>query len=356
MNQLNNDINMINDNNEIVTEWSYAQNAIGKMEALNVTPKPRNYSIWYNYFAKININLAEEIDHRLQKNLPFDEVFLRFLEKSHLENNIIKADNSEEVEHTQDVLSDALSIITSIISEASSQNQSIQSKLDDLINNKEKRDISSVLEAMVTIATEMKKSAVGLKSKLDESRNDVEVLEHRLSEISLEAEKDFLTGVYNRKALDKHFTRLISEAKISNEPLSLLAIDIDHFKRFNDQYGHLIGDEVLKTTAKLLIEMVKGKDVVARFGGEEFFIILPNTSIGAANKVAENIRESICRKELRNRVNGDVYGVINVSIGVALFRCESDVVETFIKRADAALYRSKKAGRNRVTQETLGEL
>ena len=338
-------------------EWNYAQSAISKMEALNLPPYPENYSIWYNYFAKINIPLAREIDHRLSNNLPFDDVFLRFLEKAHINNQELKnqINNYQQIEHTQEVLSDAMSIITSIISEASNQNETIQSKLDELINNKEQQDISKVLEAMVTVAKEMKKTSMSMKSKLDESRSDVERLEHRIAEISLEAEKDFLTGVFNRKSLERHLKKLTAEAKQYGEPLSLLAIDIDHFKKFNDNYGHLIGDEVLKTTAKLLLDSVKGRDIVARFGGEEFFVILPNTSIGSANKVAENIRQNISHKELHNRSTGAVYGIISVSIGVGLFRPESDNIESFVKRTDAAMYRSKKSGRNCVTQETLGE-
>jgi diguanylate cyclase len=343
-------------------EWEVAQNAIHQMEVLYVRPTPENYSIWYNYFSRVNPELAHEIDHRLEKNLPFDDEFLRFLENKYLEsvqsNPLVLArinDNAQKVEHTQVVLSDALSIITSIISDASEQNEAIQNKLDNIIQNKENHDISSILEAMVTVAKEMKKSTVGLKNKLEESRKDVEKLENRLNEISVEAEKDFLTGVYNRKSLEKYIEQLTSEARISNEPLSMLAIDIDHFKQFNDNFGHLIGDEVIKMTARLITDMVKGKDIVARFGGEEFFVLLPNTTIGGANIVAESIRQTIARKELKNRSTGETYGVIHVSIGVALFRPESDSSESWMKRADDALYRSKKSGRNCVTQEDLSK-
>jgi diguanylate cyclase len=349
-------------NDQLKAEWELAQQAMKKMEMLYVSPIPEHYFLWYNYFARSNPQLLEEINNRIEKELPFDDAFLHFLQKSHgasmeaqLRQAEKEAEHTEKLGHTQDVLSDALSIITSIISDAHSQNDAIQVKIDNIISNKDSHDISSILEAMVAVAKEMKRSGTGLRNKLDESRREVEKLEQRLNEISVEAEKDFLTNVYNRKSLDKYLHQRMQEAREQRTALSLLAIDIDHFKRFNDTFGHLIGDEVLKMTAKLLVESVKGKDIVARFGGEEFVVILPDTSIGGANSVAEIIRQSIAKKELKNRKTGESYGSISVSIGVALFRPESDSAESWFARADEALYRSKKAGRNCVTQENLSE-
>ena len=128
-------------------------------------------------------------------------------------------------------------------------------------------------------------------------------------------------------------------------------MDIDHFKAFNDNFGHLLGDEVLKIVAKSLTDCVKGADVVARYGGEEFSVILPNTPLNGAQRVAETIRATIAKRELKRRDSGESYGQITVSVGVSLLRPGSDTNESLIKRADDALYKSKRHGRNRVTLE-----
>jgi diguanylate cyclase len=163
--------------------------------------------------------------------------------------------------------------------------------------------------------------------------------------VTTEAEKDFLTGLFNRKALDTKLGANIETSLALRVPLCMLMIDIDHFKQFNDNFGHLVGDEVVKIVARTLKETVKGKDIVARYGGEEFCVLLPDTPLGGGMVVAENIRKNIAAKELKRKDTGANYGQISVSIGVALHRA-TDTIPTFLKRADTALYDAKKAGRN----------
>ena len=112
---------------------------------------------------------------------------------------------------------------------------------------------------------------------------------------------------------------------------------------------------MLKIVAKTLTDSVKGMDTVSRFGGEEFAVILPRTPIGGGMIVAETIRKTIASKELKRKSTGEHYGQVTISLGVASYRHHHDTPQTLIKRADDALYRSKKAGRNRVTQENLSE-
>ena len=130
-------------------------------------------------------------------------------------------------------------------------------------------------------------------------------------------------------------------------PSLLLLIDIDDFKRFNDEFGHLVGDEVLRFVAKKIKETVKGRDFLARFGGEEFAVILPQTSLAGAASVAENIRSFFETMPLRTSATAKEIGVITVSIGVARFRPEESS-EELIRRTDKALYAAKSAGRNHV--------
>jgi diguanylate cyclase len=136
----------------------------------------------------------------------------------------------------------------------------------------------------------------------------------------------------------------------TGQHLCLLLFDIDHFKKFNDSFGHNIGDQVLKLLASVLRESVKGQDTAVRYGGEEFAVILPNTEIKGAFTVAENIRRRIIGKELIDRKSGDRLGRITVSAGVAQF-APGEPLRELVERTDRALYAAKNSGRNRVVSE-----
>ena len=156
----------------------------------------------------------------------------------------------------------------------------------------------------------------------------------------------------NRKSLEIKLDELTAWAKEKNADLCLLMIDIDHFKTFNDKYGHLVGDEVLRKVGRALVDSVKGKDFVARYGGEEFAVLLPSTPLGGGLAVAEILRKNIAETDLVRKDTGASIGLVSVSIGVARYRPEADSIAMLISRADNALYRSKIGGRNRVTQES----
>jgi diguanylate cyclase len=132
--------------------------------------------------------------------------------------------------------------------------------------------------------------------------------------------------------------------------LSLLLADIDRFKAFNDSHGHQIGDEVLRAVGRVLKDLVKGRDTPARCGGEAFAVILPDTALADALKIAEQIRARLAGCEPRNLETGEGYGRVTLSLGVAQYRLGEPLGE-LIQRADRALYRAKRAGRNRVAAE-----
>ncbi len=159
------------------------------------------------------------------------------------------------------------------------------------------------------------------------------------------AAHDPLTNLYNRWALYELATKELAKAQRNKEPLSLLMIDLDHFKKINDQYGHLFGDSILKNFANLLSESLRSYDIAARFGGEEFVVILPNTSPENALLVAEKLRKkteiSPCSKDINIK--------LTVSIGVASLSKDPATLQELIQRADTSMYESKHAGRNKVS-------
>lgn len=162
----------------------------------------------------------------------------------------------------------------------------------------------------------------------------------------LEQEKkaviDYLTGLYNKAYFEEAMDREINQAKRYNREFSLILIDIDNFKQINDTYGHLMGDEVLKTLAKIIQLNVRKEDTMCRLGGEEFAIILPDTSIQGANKVAEKIRQ-LFNNETLSDVN------LSFSAGISVFPKNGTTKLELIEAADRALYFSKYSGKNKVT-------
>jgi len=155
----------------------------------------------------------------------------------------------------------------------------------------------------------------------------------------------------NRKHFDESLAQAIADSAERSEPLSLVMTDIDHFKNFNDTWGHLTGDQVLRLVAMSLKQNVKGQDTAARYGGEEFAVILPNTVLRSALAVADHIRRAVMSKELMKRSTGQNLGRVTISLGCATAR-KGDTVQSLIARADACLYAAKRNGRNRVICET----
>ena len=167
-------------------------------------------------------------------------------------------------------------------------------------------------------------------------------LEAANAELHRQARSDPLTGLLNRRGLDTQFDFALALAQRSGRPLSLISIDVDHFKRVNDTYGHAQGDEVLKGLARTLQESLRSSDLVARLGGEEFVALLPDTDLTGAMNVAEELRLTIADQQ------HEVVGRISVSLGVSMLHPGEKTATALLERADAALYDAKRQGRNRV--------
>lgn len=158
---------------------------------------------------------------------------------------------------------------------------------------------------------------------------------------------DPLTGLYNRRYMENQTTALVEHAINRGKALSLLALDVDHFKSVNDENGHAVGDRVLQELASRLKQAIRNIDMICRIGGEEFVIVLPNTDADVAAKIADRMRRNISGKPFNvGAGNGPL--TVTVSIGVATIDNQSDTMESIMKRADEALYSAKRGGRNRV--------
>ncbi|MFH1452090.1 MAG: GGDEF domain-containing protein [archaeon] len=176
------------------------------------------------------------------------------------------------------------------------------------------------------------------KEKVDKILDEIKNSLFDLYDVAIRDEK---TGIYNYRFFKNIFEMEIEKAKRGKQKLSLVIIDIDFFKKFNDAHGHLVGDEILVELAKTLSGVLRKYDILARFGGEEFFVLLPSTSLSRAKRVAERLRLSLFKNKKLKKYK------VTISLGVSEYRAK-DSIAKMIKRADKALYVAKKSGRNRV--------
>jgi len=227
-----------------------------------------------------------------------------------------------------------------------------------LIEEADLRDASkrierTVAEGMAEVMDETQRMAEvnrQLESRLQISAREIEQLRDHLTQLEREASMDSLTGIANRKSLDKSLRDAISFASREEKPMCVLMIDIDHFKLFNDTHGHQLGDQVLKLVARNMTDCIKGLDTAARYGGEEFCVVLPQTRLHDAAHVGDTIRNLVASKKVINRRTGIMLGQITLSVGVAQYR-PGESSGDLINRADEALYLAKQTGRNRVMTE-----
>jgi len=188
---------------------------------------------------------------------------------------------------------------------------------------------------ITTVTAQVRRSTVSLVRSLDAN-----------AELEASAMIDGLTGVYNRRWLLDRCDRLAARAAVDGAPFALFMLDVDHFKKFNDTYGHPAGDAVLVAVAKALVACVRPSDHVARYGGEEFVVVLPGTILERAREVAERTRTAVSQLEVRG-TDGAPLPTVTISIGVVALSVEA-ALAPLIARADALLYEAKKNGRNRV--------
>ena len=214
------------------------------------------------------------------------------------------------------------------------------------------KEVQALIAKMMQQTQEMQQQNNMLRDQLAHSSDEVKELRGNLESVKREAMTDVLTDIGNRKYFDIKLRELADKAMTEGEPVSLLLFDVDNFKDFNDSHGHQLGDQVLRLVARTLKESVKGRDVVARYGGEEVAVVLSGAGLEDAMKVGDGIRALVAKRRIIRKSTGEQIAAITISAGVARYRSGEPLSE-LIARSDAALYRAKDAGRNRVQAEMM---
>jgi diguanylate cyclase len=233
---------------------------------------------------------------------------------------------------------------------SASYEDSLSSATQRLAVAHDRDQVKPIVESLLQSTHEMRDTNKALENRLSLSKTEISNLQQSLEAIRAESLTDPLTGLGNRKYFDRSIETAVENALASGEPLSLLMFDIDHFKSFNDSYGHLTGDQVLRLVGMSLKQTIKGQDITARYGGEEFAVVLPNTALRQALTVADHIRRAVMAKELKKKSTGEILGRVTISVGVSMLK-PGDDTDSLIERADGCLYAAKRNGRNRVICE-----
>jgi diguanylate cyclase len=328
----------------------YGEAAIGQLRRNEIAAYPRNYELWYTYCAGFNHSLNKAVNDilRTRGKITPDEihsVYSQFLAPSRLGDRIEEVGGKIAREIT-----DVMSVMEQTINANATYCDSLSGAESELSSTSDTKRVASIVKSLIAATRDTETMNRHLEVQLAESRKQIADLQESLDAIRYESLTDELTTLANRKHFDQSIERSITHATDSGESFSLLITDIDHFKNFNDTYGHQTGDQVLRLVGLAVKQNVKGQDIACRYGGEEFGIILPRTTLDHARSVADHIRVAVMSKELVKRSTGENLGYITISIGVSTYR-KGDTAQSLIERADSALYLAKRTGRNRVCTE-----
>jgi diguanylate cyclase len=323
------------------------ETAFELIKGLRLPADPPSFGVWYAYAGKHNPALNQAINEKLQRNgslsvAELDQIYDRYVSPSSIAGSL---------DVVGEKIGDEVGQVVAMIEAALGVSGEYQGTLADANRKLAQAADSDSLRSIVASLIEGTKKVEGensvLQAKLRSSAEEIGHLRNDLDAARQESFTDPLTRIGNRMCFDRSLENARAVAENTSEPLSLLLGDIDHFKEFNDTHGHLVGDDVLRLVALELKNAIKGQDIATRYGGEEFAVILPNTSILRARAAAENIRSAVGCKQLVKRSTGTKLGRITISIGVAEYRTGEDT-RALIERADRCLYAAKRDGRDRV--------
>ena len=318
-----------------------------ELQQRGILPVPDNFELWYTHLSGSNPVLSTRLAALVNTGmLPSPEQLHRLHSDcmgSAVDIDAI-VDRSEQLDQAARAVAEQVAGNRAALRDYGEALSSVAGRLD------QDQTLDGLLQAVTMLSAETARASErnrSLERQVAASAARISRLRQELAGAKQGASTDGLTGLCNRKAFDARLRRAIMRARSDHENLSLILLDIDHFKRFNDTYGHRTGDLVLRLVSRVVADNVKGRDTAARYGGEEFAVILSGADLRAGAVIAGQMRTVLDGKRLVTRAEQHGCGSVTISAGVAQFAI-GDTAGSLVERADAALYAAKHAGRNRV--------
>lgn len=320
---------------------SISTEALRLMTDLSIPFIPSNFTVWFAYVLGRSPALRRTIDILRSNKRAFDTPLNRELYSTFLRSNSLLHAGQNINEELGAILRNVRDDLSGAIQANGVQSTGLK-QVEATLHAKDSELALKQLSRELVLATER---ASSLEGKLAEASHELDKLRADLEQAEATSKTDALTGLANRRALESLLRSEQIRVMEHGESLSVFLIDVDHFKKFNDKYGHQIGDQVLRLVAQCIQQAIRDADFAARYGGEELICVLPGAPIATCKDVAERVRKRIADARLTKRATGEHVGQVTVSIGATEF-IPGESYEALFERCDKALYQAKQAGRN----------
>jgi diguanylate cyclase len=330
---------------------AYAEIALSQVKALRQPATPRNYEVWYTYATGYNTSLNQAINGALAQKDALTDTDLEQLYADHISPTRLAGTINAVGPRAAEEIIRVMTMAAASAAAAGACTENLGNIISKLGSTNDRKDLRTVIKMLAQTVIEMKKDSEALEAQIVTSKGQINRLQQTLEVARNESLTDPLTGIADRKHFAERLAKAMAESRECGEPLSFVMTDVDHFKSFNEAWGHPTGDHVLRLIAGQIKQNIKVRDVAARFGGDEFAVILPNTRVQTARRAADQIRHAIMSKDIRKRSTGQKLGRVTVSIGVSM-ALKDDTSESLIARAVTHLNAAKHHGRNRVVCES----
>lgn len=327
-----------------------ARAAMGMMDRHGVPAHPNNFMVWYAFVADRDPELTKAVNDILRSGQHFSDAVCQDLHERFFGMSQHEAELRAVGKRIEDAVAQVMDYLSTASRGAVQYGSVLETFSGELDTPRQPAELGQLVQSILDETKVMIEVNRQLEERLENSSGEIARLREDLDQLKREATTDALTGLANRKLFDVSLREAALDSQEERKFLSLLMIDIDFFKQFNDSHGHILGDQVLKLVARTIQDSIKGKDTAARYGGEEFAIILPETSLKDAMAVADTVRRQVAGRKVLNRRTGQVLGQVTLSVGVAEYLF-GEPLGDFVHRADGALYLAKRQGRNRVASQ-----